>query len=193
MSAAAPGLARGDRRRHARAGRARRGARAARRARAPRASRAHAGRRGVRGAPVATGPRQRHRRVQAPVAVARRAAGGLRSGRDRARVRTRRRGRHLDPHRAGLLRRLARAPRGRAGGRHDPAAAQGLHRRRISIARSRAAGADADPADRRGPRRSPTSRACREPAAHAAWPRWSKCTMSTNAIARSPPARASSA
>ena len=56
-------------------------------------------------------PRQRDCRVQAPVALARCAEGGLRSGGDCRRLRTRRRGGHFCADRADVLRRLARSPR----------------------------------------------------------------------------------
>ena len=62
---------------------------------------------------------QRHRRVQAPVAVARRAARRLRSGGDRAGLRSGGRGGDFGADRADVLRRLARAPRGGPGRRRD--------------------------------------------------------------------------
>ena len=78
------------------------------RAAARRGSVSGAGR--FRQAPREARRRQRHRRVQAALAVARRAAGGLRSGRDRARLRRRRSRGDLGADRADVLRRLARPP-----------------------------------------------------------------------------------
>ena len=79
------------------------------------AERRRPGGRRFRDAHRARRPRQHHRRVQAAIAGARRAARGLRAGGDRARLRASRRGGDLGADRADVLRRRARASRGRAG------------------------------------------------------------------------------
>ena len=90
-------------------------------------------------------PRQRHRRVQAALAVAGRAARGLRPGAARPRPTRRRRGRDLGADRGAVLRRqrstISREARAATAPAH---AAQGLHRRSDTSCSKRArAGADA--------------------------------------------------
>ena len=85
-----------------------------------------------------------HRRVQAPVAVARHPARRLRPGRARARVRGGRRGRDLGAHRADVLRRRARAPRARCGRRSTSrSSARTSSSREYQLLEAAALGADA--------------------------------------------------
>ena len=142
---------------------------ARRRREVPLAELERARRRARRRAPVLRGAdRARACRSSPSTSAARRSAGRDPRGRDgrgdRLRLRARRRGRAVDPHRAPPLRRLARRPARGARG-HAPAdPAQGLHRRPVPGLRVRG---------RRAPTRScsssprwtaATSRACYEEA-----------------------------
>ena len=99
-----PGSACRHRRRDAAHGRGARGAGAARRDGTPGGG-GGAAARALQAALIASGSAERHCRMQAPLAVARRAEGRLRSGGDRARLRARGRGGDLRADRAGFLRR----------------------------------------------------------------------------------------
>ena len=86
------------------------------------------------------------RRAQAPLAVRGRDPRGRVGHGDRARVRARRRGGALDPHRGAALRRLARRPERGARGQRTADPAQGLLRRPVPARRG-------DRGRRRGPAR----------------------------------------
>ncbi len=101
-----------------------------------------------------------HRRAQAPLAVGRRDPRGRRGRRGRARLRARRRGGAVDPHRAVPLRRLARRPARGARGDAPARAAQGLHRRPLPALRVRGRRRRRDPADRRRARAATSSPSC---------------------------------
>ena len=141
------------------------------------------------------GPAERHRRVQAAVAVARRPARRLRPGRDRRRLRRGRRRGDLGADRADVLRRLARPPGERPRrGRRSRSCARTSSSIEYQLLEAGAAGADAVllivaalDDDR------PAAAGATRPA------RWGLATLVEvhdgrgAAIARSPPARRSSA
>ena len=94
-----------------------------------------------------------HRRAQAPLAERRRDPPRRDGGRDRRRLRARRRRGAVDPHRGAPLRRLAGRPARGARGQRAADPAQGLHRRPLPGLRVDGGRRRRDPAHRRGARR----------------------------------------
>ena len=122
----------------------------------------------ARGPPVLRGAHAaRASRSSPSTSAARRAparsARGATVDRDRRRLRARRRGGAVDPHRGPALRRLARRPARGARGQRAADPAQGLHRRPLPGLRVGGRRRRRDPADRRrARRRRPAPRCTRE-------------------------------
>ena len=154
------------------------------RAATPSSSRGGAG--GRRAAPVRGGARAPRavgdRRAQAALAVGRRDPRGPAARGRRRRLRARRRGGAVDPHRGAELRWLARRSAGGARGVGAADPAQGLHRRRLPAARGAGGGRRRDPADRRRARPGRARAAARD-ALRSGSRRWSRSTTSASSSA----------